>query len=58
MVAADIATSAAATSSLIASSPWRRSEATSSASSGASRLPVGPSSTAQATRSAAITSGP
>jgi hypothetical protein len=57
-VAADIDPSCSATSSLIVSSPWRRSEATSSPITGASRLPVGPSSTAHTRRSASITSGP
>jgi hypothetical protein len=58
MVAADIDTSAAARSSLMCSSPWRRSDATSSGSIGARRFPVGPSRTAHALRSASTTSGP
>ena len=47
IVAADIAVNAPATSSLTSSSPKRRSVATSSPNTGASRLPVGAPSTAQ-----------
>jgi len=58
MVAADIAHSPAATSSVISSSRCRRSEATCSPITGASRFPVGPSNTAHTLRNASITSGP
>ena len=58
MVAADMPTSSAAVSSSMASSPKRRRTGTSSASTGASRLPAGIPSTAQQKISAATTFGP
>src|SRR5665647_1819579 len=58
IVAADIAVNAPATSSLTSSSPKRRSVATSSPNTGASRLPVGAPSTAQQNRNATTTSCP
>ena len=58
IVAGDITTSRAASSSLMSSSPNRRNVGTSSTITGASRLPVGAPSTAQHNRSAANTSGP
>jgi hypothetical protein len=58
MVAAEIATSWEAVTSVMSNSPWRRRLSTSSPITGASRFPVGPSCTAQMNRSASITSGP
>lgn len=57
MVAADMPASSAAVSSSMSSSPWRRRIATSSASTGASRLPAGIPNTAQQNVSAATTFG-
>ena len=50
MVAGDITTNAAATSSLTSSSPQRRSAATRSPITGASRFPVGAPNTAHQNR--------
>jgi len=58
IVAGDIALNAAAMSSSMSSSPNRRRAATSSAITGASRLPVGAPSTAQQNRSTITTSSP
>jgi hypothetical protein len=58
IVAGDITSSAAANSSLTSSSPNRRSVATSSPITAASRLPVGAPSTAQQNLSATTTSDP
>ena len=58
IVAGDMANSCAATASSMSNSSCRRSAATRSGNAACSRLPVGPSNTAQQRCNASITAGP